>query len=136
MSPDGKTLYAVNLNDKTVYALPAFPAVPTAQNIQKFPVPISSIANCVADEVRPFGLGVHIDGSVFVGGVCSAESAQKKENVRAYVWRLDPASDQWRTIMDVQLTLVRPFWKAWITMAQRVRAAQACRGSKSGYSAT
>ena len=113
MSPDGQTLYAVNLADKTVYAIPAFPAVPDAQNTKKYPAPINTATNCTADEVRPFGLGVHIDGSVFLGAVCSAEASQKKENVRAYIWRLDPISGQWTTILDTQLTLTRPFWKAW-----------------------
>jgi len=113
LSPDGKTLYVVNLADKTIYALPAYPVLPTAQNTRKFAAPINTITNCAADEVRPFGLGVHIDGSVFLGAVCSAEATQKKEDLRAYVWRLDPTTSQWRTIIDVALTTVRPFWKAW-----------------------
>ena len=113
VSTDNRMLYAMNLADKTVYALPTFPAVPDAQNIKKFPVPISAITNCLADDVRPFGLGTAIDGSLFVGGVCSAEASQKKELVRAYVWRLNPSDGTWSTIIDVQLTSVRPFWKAW-----------------------
>ena len=113
VSADNRTVYAMNLADKTVYALPTFPAVPNAQNIKKFAVPISTITNCPADEVRPFGLGAAIDGSLFVGGVCSAEASQKKESVRAYVWRLNPTENTWSTLIDVQLTSVRPFWKAW-----------------------
>lgn len=78
------TLYAVNLANNTLLAIPiANPGAFTA-------IPIPRPASCLADDpnpdadFRPFGLGIK-DGTVYVGAVCSGESTRNRDNLFAYV---------------------------------------------------
>lgn len=73
------TLYTVNLADNTLLAIPI--ANPGSFTATAVPVP----ASCPATDLRPLGLGV-ADGKVYVGAVCSAESTQNREALRAYVF--------------------------------------------------
>ena len=44
--------------------------------------------NVAAGEYRPFGLSFH-NGSVFVGGVCTAETSQNEDQMQGFVHRID-----------------------------------------------
>ncbi len=72
LSPDDKTLFAVNMNDKQLYIMPADSAT--------VPVPASDVTavaipnTCTdASDARPMALGYN-NGKMYVGSVCSAES--------------------------------------------------------------
>lgn len=89
LSEDGKTLYAVGLKAKALYAydvVGAAPGRPPAAPRQAIPIPDPGCPTGAGDW-RPYGLGVH-DGAVYVGGTCSAESSQRRADLRAYVLKL------------------------------------------------
>nr|WP_308800922.1 SdrD B-like domain-containing protein [Streptomyces polyasparticus] len=73
VSGDGKTLYAVNLNDSKLYTVPVIGAgdAVTAGSPSSFAIPRPA-AGCVG-EWHPFGIGVR-GKRVLVGGVCGAET--------------------------------------------------------------
>lgn len=72
VSGDGRTLYAVNLNDSRLYTVPVqgTGATVTAGTPTSYAVPKPS--TCVGDW-HPYGIGVR-GGRVLVGGVCGAET--------------------------------------------------------------
>ena len=71
LSPDQKTLFAVNMADKRLYTLPGDPNATVA------PTDVDSVAipnTCTnPDDARPMGLGYN-NGKMYVGSVCSGES--------------------------------------------------------------
>ncbi|MEV3859291.1 SpaA isopeptide-forming pilin-related protein [Streptomyces sp. NPDC050095] len=73
VSGDGKTLYAVDLNDSTLYTVPVNGSGDgvTAGAPVAHPIP-KPTANC-AGQWHPFGIGVR-GKRVLVGGVCGAEN--------------------------------------------------------------
>ncbi len=97
VAEDDVTIWLVNLNDRQLYEIPIGnpPAAPLAGSIGRFPVP-SSPPGCPdpAVNVRPFGLAVN-NGLVYVGMVCSAETTQNVNDLRAYVYSFNPATDSW-----------------------------------------
>jgi SdrD B-like domain len=95
ISKDFTKLYAVNLNDKKLYQIPTSGALNNT-TIKSFAIPTASmpIANkagsfCPAADVRPFGLGRDINGNMYVGGTCTAETSQDKTDLTGYVWKFD-----------------------------------------------
>jgi uncharacterized repeat protein (TIGR01451 family) len=90
MSEDGGTLFAVNLNDRSLYAFDATAGVMGAPSVTPIPDPGCRNLNGVQDW-RPFGLGVR-DGVLYVGGVCSGESSGLRSDVEAHVWAFDIAA--------------------------------------------
>ena len=87
ISDDGSTLYAMNLENRTLYALdPANGSVIASQQ-----VPLSLPGCPSAGDVRPFAVKYH-QGAVFVGLVCSAESSQNASDLHAYIYQVDPTS--------------------------------------------
>ncbi|GIG61244.1 hypothetical protein Lfu02_56160 [Longispora fulva] len=86
LSADGRTLYVVGLRARALYLYDA--AGPTAAAPERIvPVPDPGCPTG-PDDWRPYGLGYH-DGAVYVGGTCTAERSQKREDLRAYVLRFD-----------------------------------------------
>lgn len=87
ISDDDTTLYVMNLQDRTLYALNANTgAVITSQAVPlNPPTPGGTAATCAAGDVRPFAVEV-FGGAGFVGMVCSAESTQSTSNLFAYVY--------------------------------------------------
>jgi hypothetical protein len=87
IEPDGdETLYTVNLSDRQLYRIPIVdPSTPGT--VESFPIPTPN--NCNAGDVRPFAVAVN-DGQVYVGMVCSAESTQNRDDLRAYVYAFNP----------------------------------------------
>lgn len=109
LSPDGTTLWAVNLNDKKLYKLPVgdssdplTPSSPAATDIDSYDL-ITSIVNGGDDlgvnpeeNVRPFGLSIR-DGLVYLGMVNTAqyddngaEGNTTAADLRAFVYTFDP----------------------------------------------
>ncbi|MFJ2742927.1 collagen binding domain-containing protein [Streptomyces sp. NPDC087440] len=88
VSEDGKDLYVVNLNDRKLYRYDATQKTAAAPKAS-YDIPDPGCSS--GDDWRPFGLGVQ-DGTVYVGGVCSAESTQNKADMRAVVQTFDAAA--------------------------------------------
>jgi len=92
VSEDDRTLYAVNLLNRTLVEIPI---IQSAIGITAgAPSPISlagAIAGsgCANADWRPFGLGMH-KGLLYLGAVCTAESTQQVADLQAYVYRFDP----------------------------------------------
>jgi LPXTG-site transpeptidase (sortase) family protein len=81
------TLWLVNLADQTLYSIfidiPA--SIPTAADVAGFPISLPAGATaCPAADIRPWAVEVY-RGDVYVGVVCSAESTQNVNNLRAYI---------------------------------------------------
>jgi len=99
ISGDQSTLYAVNLNTRSLVSIPigALPNPPTAGAQQMFAVPPPG--DCAASDFRPFAVAVH-NGLVYVGAVCTAESTVATVNapigdqtkLRAYVYAFTPGA--------------------------------------------
>lgn len=105
------TLYTVNLANNTLLSIPI--ANPGAFTTTAIPTPTS----CLAVDLRPFGLGVK-DGKVYVGAVCSAESTQNRNNLRAYVFVYANGTFAPTPLLDFPLTYNRGSantqWQYWL----------------------
>ncbi|MCM3778756.1 DUF11 domain-containing protein [Microbacterium hydrocarbonoxydans] len=96
ISSDQRTLYAVNLNDRTLYAVPLTPpsapgGAPTAGTPVAIPIPLGAATGCAPEFVRPYGLGVLRD-RLYVTLTCVGPTAA---DLRAHVVPMDEASRQW-----------------------------------------
>ncbi|MEO6391183.1 MAG: C25 family cysteine peptidase [Pyrinomonadaceae bacterium] len=92
VSEDDQTLYAINLVDRRLYKLPigSTPTAPAVGAVTSFLVPNPGCTNGVG---RPFAVKSH-NGSVYVGGVCTAENAGgTAANLSAWVYSFNPATN-------------------------------------------
>jgi LPXTG-site transpeptidase (sortase) family protein len=80
------TLWLINLTDRTLYSLfIGIPASVPAGYSTATPITLPAGATaCAASDVRPWAVEVY-QGNVYVGVVCSAESTQNVNDLRAYV---------------------------------------------------
>jgi len=107
LSDDEKTLYVVNLADRSLYAIPVgsvpgvIPTAPAAGAITKNLVPDPGCANGVG---RPFGLKAH-NGLIYVGGVCTAETGGTAADMKAYVYSFNPATGTFSAAPVIQFPL-------------------------------
>ncbi|MGW1257226.1 SdrD B-like domain-containing protein [Streptomyces sp. NPDC002513] len=85
LSEDGSTLYAVNLLTRS---LVSFDATGATASVPKATVRIPDPGCASAGDWRPFGLAVH-DNTLYVGGVCNAESTQQRADLKAVVYTYD-----------------------------------------------
>ncbi|MEZ4615160.1 MAG: SdrD B-like domain-containing protein [Caldilineaceae bacterium] len=90
LSPDERTLWAVDLNNRQLLELPLDPQLnaPAAGAIVAHPIPDPTPA-CNNGTLRPWALAV-ADGMVYVGAVCSGESGGTAADLRAIIYRHDP----------------------------------------------
>lgn len=92
IDPINRVLYAVNLNDKKVYAVDLTAATPTPTAIADYVAP-----TCTSGEFRPWALKYY-RGKLYLGGVCSAEAqsgSQNQSNLSATVLSYDIATSSW-----------------------------------------
>ncbi|MBM9508910.1 SdrD B-like domain-containing protein [Actinacidiphila acididurans] len=85
LSEDGSTLYAVNLLTRS---LVSFDATGETASAPEATVPIPDPGCASSTDWRPFGLAVH-DNTLYVGGVCDAESTQNRADLKAVVYSYD-----------------------------------------------
>jgi hypothetical protein len=85
LSEDGSTLYAVNLLTRSLVSFDATGATASAPEAT---VPIPDPGCATPGDWRPFGLAVH-DNSLYTGGVCDAESTQKRADLKVVVYAYD-----------------------------------------------
>ena len=78
-------LYAMNLNDRKIYAYPTAGGSPTTS------AAIASAPGCASGDVRPFALNWNA-GALYVGVTCTAESTQSAANMQGYIYRVDPTT--------------------------------------------
>ncbi|MFE3217524.1 hypothetical protein, partial [Streptomyces antimycoticus] len=98
LSEDGSTLYAVNLLTRR---LVSFDATGTTASAPKATVRIPDPGCAASTDWRPFALSTH-DNKLYVGGVCSAESTQKREDLKAVVYTYD--GERFDTVLTQPLT--------------------------------
>ncbi|MFG2579811.1 SdrD B-like domain-containing protein [Streptomyces malaysiensis] len=98
LSEDGSTLYAVNLLTRR---LVSFDATGTTASAPEATVRIPDPGCASPGDWRPFGLQVH-DNKLYVGGVCSAESTQRREDLKAVVYTYD--GERFTEVLSHQLT--------------------------------
>ncbi|MFE9001638.1 SdrD B-like domain-containing protein [Streptomyces sp. NPDC007875] len=101
LSEDGSTLYAVNLLTRR---LVSFDATGATASAPKATVSIPDPGCAGSTDWRPFALSTH-DNKLYVGGVCSAESTQKREDLKAVVYTYD--GEQFDTVLTQPLTAKR-----------------------------
>ncbi|MFC0436435.1 SdrD B-like domain-containing protein [Kutzneria buriramensis] len=85
LSEDGSTLYAVNLLTRT---LVSFDATGATASESESTVPIPDPGCAAPTDWRPFAVATH-DNTLYVGGVCSAESTQNRADLKAVVYTYD-----------------------------------------------
>jgi hypothetical protein len=96
VSADGQYLWFTNLHDRKLYRLDIGGGLVTpgdqltAADVKGFDLPDPG---CVGGVYRPWAIGVHRDGTIFVGGVCTAESGGTRANLEAVVYRFDPTAE-------------------------------------------
>ncbi len=88
LSEDGKTLYAVNLNTRS---LVSFDATGKTASAPLATVPIPDPGCAANSDWRPFAVNAH-DAKLYVGGVCDAESTQQRGDLKAVVYTYDGSS--------------------------------------------
>ena len=123
ISTDETKLYVMNLNNRTLYELPAN-QTPTAANIRTSAFPATLPSCPSATDVRPFAVEYY-RGQIYVGAVCSAETTNTTANLRAYIYRVDPttlsftATPVFETALNYPRLEVDPGlsaqWRAWRT---------------------
>ncbi|WP_369222968.1 SdrD B-like domain-containing protein [Streptomyces sp. R39] len=101
LSEDGSTLYAVNLLTRS---LVSFDATGATAALPKSVVRIPDPGCASSGDWRPFGLSVH-DNTLYVGGVCSAESTQQRADLKAVVYTYD--GKRFTTVLTHALTYQR-----------------------------
>ena len=111
ISDDDQTLWAVSLFTREIIRMPigVSGSAPAAGAISRFAIPIPTGAGfCPSDEdIRPFGLGYH-NGQLFVGLVCSAESTQDVNDLRALIYTFDPQTNSFSAQPVVNIPLNYP----------------------------
>ena len=101
MSDDDSTLWVVNLFDRRLYSI----AASNPGSVSSFAIP-QTPPGCPAGNGRPFAVEFY-DGQVYVGVTCSAESSQNVSDLRAYVYRFNPASPGFNLVLNVPLNYDR-----------------------------
>ncbi|MEO8670045.1 MAG: GEVED domain-containing protein [Tahibacter sp.] len=95
ISEDERTLWVINLNDRKLYEIPITIAggIPTPVTASIVSHDVAAAAPvCTNGLFRPFAVKA-MDGFVYVGGVCTAESAgATAANLRGIVMRHDPSA--------------------------------------------
>lgn len=98
LSEDGSTLYAVNLLTRS---LVSFDATGATASVPEATVRIPDPGCATPGDWRPFGLAVH-NNTLYVGGVCDAESTQQRADLKAVVYAYD--GKRFTTVMSHPLT--------------------------------
>ncbi|MER5884605.1 SpaA isopeptide-forming pilin-related protein [Streptomyces sp. NPDC001941] len=143
VSEDGKDLYVVNLNNKTLYRYDATQKTAAAPK-GTYPIPDPGCA--APGDWRPGAIGIQ-DGDVYVGGTCSGESTQDKADMRAVVQKFDPAAGAFGdVVMDQKLDFPRQVadtiaagcgggsWYPWTDAWRGRQDNKVCaRGGRYGY---
>ena len=106
VSPDGSTLYVMNLFDRKLYVIPT--ADPANALAVTLPVPADATGPGGAD-LRPFAV-TYYNNMVYVGMVNSAESTQNRADLHAYVYSYNPTTGVFTKVLEIaNLTYARSY---------------------------
>jgi len=102
MSEDDSTLFVVNLFNRQLYSIPVDnPGAASSVNLP------TNLPGCpAAGDARPFSVAMY-DGLVYVGIVCSAESSQNRNDLRAYVYSHNPSGGGFNLVLNIPLNYER-----------------------------
>lgn len=119
IADDESMLYVMNLFYRTLYAVP-LTTPPTAANVRGTALQTPPPGCPSASDVRPFAVQFY-QGTIYVGMVCSAESTRNPNDLRAYVYAVDPVDFTFGTAPVFQLALNSPrggapAWGPWSPM--------------------
>ncbi|WP_461137333.1 SdrD B-like domain-containing protein, partial [Spirosoma terrae] len=107
LSPDGKTLYVMNLTQRRLAAFDVS-AVASGGN----PTYLGSYAitdpGCSGGQFRPFGIKVVSKDLIYVGVTCSGETSQNRADLMAYICRIVPSAGFSATSAIVPVTAIQP----------------------------
>ncbi len=108
VSPDGATVYVMNLADRRLYAIPTAGPVNTA-TVKSVSIPINApgATGTNGADLRPFAVQYY-KGKVYVGVVNSAETTQRASDLLAYVYTVDPTTLTFSTAPVFQMALNYP----------------------------
>ena len=129
VSPDGSTLYVTSLKNRDVLSFDT--ATGQMTDIDTFNT--SLVADICVNHTTDawiFATGVRDDGTLFVGGICSGETAQDPTQVHYFVYTLDPANDAWTRVLDSPLDH-KQTW-AWSTSYADIRPNSRIDGAAPG----
>jgi uncharacterized repeat protein (TIGR01451 family) len=88
LSDDETRLFAMNLQDRVLYALDAVTGAVVGTSVSFASVPVPG---CAAGDIRPFAVQYY-RGLLYVGVVCSAESTQIVANLNGFVYSVSPTT--------------------------------------------
>ncbi|MEZ4615163.1 MAG: hypothetical protein R2867_06580 [Caldilineaceae bacterium] len=103
IADDGRILYAMSLNDKTVYAI----NIANKTLVGEYPLTVLKGVNiCTGGELRPFALKFY-RSQLYVGTVCDASSSQTVSDLSASVYSLDLTSGLYSNVLTFPLDYVK-----------------------------
>ena len=115
ISEDGRTLYVINLYQKKLISINI--GVPAKTTITSADIKTYDIPNpgCTNGASRPFAVRYY-QGKVYVGTICSAESAGgTQNNLNAYVYTFDPVATTFNTTAVANFSLNYPKGKVHVS---------------------
>ncbi|MEL7121511.1 MAG: SdrD B-like domain-containing protein [Bacteroidota bacterium] len=100
ISDDADSLFVVNLRERTLVIIKNDPQTNVPQGATKLDIPDPG---CTANsDWRPWALK-YSKGVIYVGGVCSAQSTQQREDMSATVYKYIPSTNSWETLLSFPL---------------------------------
>ena len=116
ISDDGKYLFVINLFEKKLHKIfinnPA--VAPNSGDISNYTIPNP---NCSNADFRPFACKYY-RGKVYVGGVCSNETAGDLVGMKATVYEFDPVTTTFTEVLNYPITFKKgftdnPYFERW-----------------------
>lgn len=95
-SDDGKTLWAVNLYKKEIFSVNLGNPIKAASAIVNTDFASFAIPDpgCVKGAARPWAIKYY-QGKIYVGMICSGETAGTQANLFAYIYKFNPDNNTW-----------------------------------------
>ncbi|WP_185155628.1 SdrD B-like domain-containing protein [Rudanella paleaurantiibacter] len=107
ISEDEQYLYVTNLNDKRIYII----NIDTQTIVTSVAVPDPG---CTGGDFRPFGLAYR-NGNLYVGVTCDASISNSRDDLKAFVYEMDGATNTFSTTPVLQFNLNYRRTQAWNT---------------------
>jgi YVTN family beta-propeller protein len=116
LSEDETKLYAMDLKNKQVIVI-------DTQTKQKIKTISINDPGCSNQDYRPWAIDIH-NGELYVGVVCSAETSQNRDDLKAYVLKYNETNSNFEEVLSFNLNYPRTHtlysnnkapWKPWTT---------------------
>jgi SdrD B-like domain/Domain of unknown function DUF11 len=106
LSEDEQTLYAANMFDRLVYAVPVTGTPPTAGPATTIDLAPLASADCGGNDWVPGGIKAR-DGLVYLSATCTAATSQLRPDLRGLVYSYDPATGDLAQVASFPLNYAR-----------------------------